>query len=137
MSSPIFLVSSEKTTHEIPRFLIGRSGFLSECSEGTVEINAKAGIIEKILEFYKHYEASDPEKMHKPLPSHSLQGLIPAWDYAFIELDTEVLLELTQASETLKLQGLLELCCAKIASLIRDKTPEELEDLFSIKKADI
>lgn len=137
MSTPQFLVSSEKTTHEIPSFLIRKSGVLSECSEESVEINAKAGIIEKILEFYKHYQDKDPENVHKPLPSHNLQGLIPAWDYAFIELDTEVLLDLAQASESLKLQGLLELCCAKIASLIRDKSPEELEDLFSIKKADI
>lgn len=134
MLNPLFLVSNEKTTHEVPSTLISKSIFLSNFSEQSIEIDARSEILEKILEFYKHYEKSDPEKVPKPLPSNNLQELIPPWDYAFIELDLSILLELTQACEYLKLQSLLELCCIKLTTIIRNKSPEDLSEIFNIKK---
>jgi S-phase kinase-associated protein 1 len=50
----------------------------------------------------------------------------------FITLDNEKLAHLTLAANYLDIKPLLDLCCAKITSYIKNKTPEEIRQNLGI-----
>lgn len=56
-----------------------------------------------------------------------------AWDEQFISQGTqEEILELILASNYLDIKSLLELSCAKVATMIKGKSPEEIRETFGI-----
>jgi len=59
---------------------------------------------------------------------------VQAWYANFVEngMDQEMLFELTIAANFLGVKPLLELASAKIASMIKGKTPEEIRRTFNI-----
>ncbi|KAJ0974701.1 hypothetical protein J5N97_016666 [Dioscorea zingiberensis] len=59
---------------------------------------------------------------------------IEEWDKEYIEkADLNLLYRLLQASTTMSIMGLMNLGVARVASLIRGKTPQEIRELFKIK----
>lgn len=50
----------------------------------------------------------------------------------FVDVDQEVLFELILAANYMDLKPLLDLCCAKVASMIKGKTPEAIRKTFNI-----
>jgi S-phase kinase-associated protein 1 len=133
MSAGGNLMSSENIAFEVTPELKSMSKLFLSGQPDPLKLPIRSSTLEKVLEFCKHYEISPPSSIPKPLPSGSLQDVIPAWDFAFIELETDLLLELTEASELLKIQSLLDLCTAKLASLIRESSCEQIQKMFNIK----
>lgn len=54
------------------------------------------------------------------------------WFATFTDKDQSIIFELILAANYLDIQPLLDLCCAKVASLIKGKTPEEIRRTFNI-----
>lgn len=55
------------------------------------------------------------------------------FDSKFIDIDDlEVVFDIIMAANYLDIKSLLDLSCAKIATLIRGKTPEEIRKTFNI-----
>ena len=55
------------------------------------------------------------------------------FDSKFIDIDDlEVIFDIIMAANYLDIKSLLDLSCAKIATLIRGKTPEEIRKTFNI-----
>ena len=52
--------------------------------------------------------------------------LVDPWYAEYINLDQEVVFELSAAANYLSIEPLLELSCAKIASLIKGKSIQEM-----------
>jgi S-phase kinase-associated protein 1 len=52
------------------------------------------------------------------------------------ELDQEVLFELVLAANYMDVKSLLDLACAKVASMIKGKTPEEIRTTFNLTPKD-
>lgn len=89
--------------------------------------------------------------------SSNLRDLVDAWDVAFIEggdaaaaassvtpphplhtaapsaAQQEVLFKLLLAANYLNIKSLLSLTCAKVASLIKGKTPDQIRSVFGIR----
>lgn len=89
---------------------------------GRIELpNLALPVVRKSLEFCEHYRSSNPKEIARPLVSLDLTECgVDAWDASFIELDTlQELVDLTVGATFLELQGLLVLCCAKLAILDR------------------
>ena len=133
MSTGVSVVSVENIVYEATTELRRMSGLLSSANSESIKLQIRSSILEKVFEYCKHYEKSPPPSIPKPLPSSPFQELIPPWDFAFIELETELLLELTEASSILKLFPLLELCLAKLASIIRENSCEKIKSIFNLK----
>lgn len=93
----------------------------------------KVGIMKKALEYcYYHMEvpASD---IQRPLHSTNLRECgVCDWDADYIEVEQELLFELIMAADALHMQSLLDLACAKVASMIKGKTTEEVRKQFNI-----
>ena len=88
---------------------------------------------EKILEYLTHFNGQSPPEIDKPLTSTDLKNVTDEWSANFIDkLLLEDLLNLTVASNFMGINSLLDLCCAKISSLCKDKNEEEIIKIFNI-----
>jgi len=95
--------------------------------------NVKSTILQKVIDYCKHHRDEPPEEIQKPLKSHVLTECgVTDWDNTFVTIEQEVLFELILAANYLDIKCLLDLTCAKVASLIKGKTPEEIRQQFNI-----
>mmetsp|Transcript_6882 Transcript_6882/g.874 ORF Transcript_6882/g.874 Transcript_6882/m.874 type:complete len:84 (+) Transcript_6882:248-499(+) len=62
-----------------------------------------------------------------------MHDVVPSWDSAFVDIEQEVLFELILAANYLDIKPLLDLTCAKVASMIKGKSPEEIRRTFGIE----
>ena len=133
------LVSAEGNTYEVEENVACKSQLIKNMVEdaGTAEEiplpNVKSEILEKVIEYARHYKDSNPQEIEKPLKSAMLQDVVPAWDANFVELEQEVLFELILAANYLDIKSLLDLTCAKVASMLKGKTAEEIRRQFNIE----
>ena len=58
--------------------------------------------------------------------------ICPEWDAKYCEIDQEMLFETILAANYMDIKSLLDLSCAKVAALIKGKTPEEIRKTFNI-----
>jgi S-phase kinase-associated protein 1 len=50
-----------------------------------------------------------------------------------LEIDQSLLIELIMAANYLNIKDLLDLTCAKVASMIKGKSPEQIREMFGIE----
>ena len=62
-----------------------------------------------------------------------MSEIVSQWDADFIEIDQETLFELILATNYMDIKPLLDLCCARVASMIKGKTPEQIRKVRSLK----
>ena len=62
-----------------------------------------------------------------------MHSLVDPWYADYINVEEEELFELILASNYLDINPLLELACAKVASLIKNKSIEEIRKFFNIE----
>jgi S-phase kinase-associated protein 1 len=133
------LISAEGTTYEVEEQVACKSQLIKNMVEdaGTNEEiplpNVKSEILEKVIEYCRHYKESTPQEIEKPLKSAVLSEVVPSWDANFVELEQEVLFELILAANYLDIKSLLDLTCAKVASMLKGKTAEEIRRQFNIE----
>ncbi|KAF4727623.1 suppressor of kinetochore protein mutant, partial [Perkinsus olseni] len=95
--------------------------------------NVKTAILAKVIEYCKHHKDNPPDEITKPLKSTSLAECgVSDWDCEFVNIEQEILFELILAANYLDIKSLLDLSCAKVASMIKGKTPEEIRQQFNI-----
>ena len=88
---------------------------------------------EKIKEFLAHYNGVPPPEIEKPLISNEMKNLTDEWAANFIDkMPIEDLVNLSIAANYLSINSLLDLCCAKMASLCKDKNEDEIYKAFNI-----
>ena len=79
-----------------------------------------------------HMEDVVAPKIQMPLVTNDLEMEVSdKWDCCFIGLEnTSDIFEIVRAAGYLVIPSLLDLACAKIASLIKGKTPAEIRKTF-------
>lgn len=128
----------------VPKNIIGMSGFFwelcndlhlySDCDEGDtddVPVQVSLPIFKLIVEFCEHYLNEPLEKIPKPL-NDDLSNIVSKWYSTFVDKDQQIIFDLITSSNFLDIKPLLNLSCAKIASMIKGKTPEEIRKTFNI-----
>eukprot|EP01017_Pseudomicrothorax_dubius_P049925 TRINITY_DN935_c0_g2_i3.p2 TRINITY_DN935_c0_g2~~TRINITY_DN935_c0_g2_i3.p2 ORF type:complete len:131 (+),score=53.75 TRINITY_DN935_c0_g2_i3:306-698(+) len=96
--------------------------------------NVKTSILRKILEYCDKHKNDTPPEIEKPLKSNNLYDVVPQWDADFISLpNLEDIFEVILAANYMDIKSLLDLACAKIATLLKGKTPEEIRRQFNIQ----
>ena len=64
-----------------------------------------------------------------------MKNLTDEWSAGFVDkMSTEELVNLTVAANYMGINSLLDLCCAKVASLCKDKSDEEIYKNFNINE---
>ena len=95
--------------------------------------NVKGNILQKIKEYLEHYENEEPKQIERPLPSQKFEECVDPWDFKYIDVELELIFELILGANYMDIKPLLELASAKVASLIKGKSTEEIRKLFSIQ----
>ena len=142
-SSEIYvtLVSSENTKYKIPVNILYISNMISNMLDYDLSnddddniplLNVNDRCLTKIIEFMKYYHNNKMNDIEKPLKSSDLKQIIQEWYADFIDVEQDFLFELINAANYMDIQPLLNLSCAKVASSIKNKTPEEIRKIFNI-----
>lgn len=93
------------------------------------------GLVHDFLEH--HAEQGSYKEFERPLQG-DLQMLLDAWDYKFVQdlmsagSRFDQLFGVLNAANFLAISPLKELCCAAVADLVRDKSENEILELFGI-----
>ena len=95
------------------------------------ELDEKNG--ELIKEYLTHYNGESPKEIEKPITSNEMKNLTDEWSSTFIDkLSLEDITNLTVAANYMGINSLLDLCCAKVATLCKDKNEDEIFKMFNI-----
>lgn len=95
--------------------------------------NVKRPILEKVVLFCTHLKDNASPEIEKPLKSVEMSSVVDPWYAQYIDLEQEILFELIMAANYLDIKPLLELSCAKVASLIKNKSIQEIRKFFNIE----
>lgn len=125
---------------EVPRQVAEMSVLVREMladddSDESPEIplpNVQKETLAKIVEFCQHHVNDPMPEIEKPLKSQNLADSVGEWDAQFIDVDQSMLFSIILAANYMDLPSLLDLSCAKVASMIKGKTPEEIRRTFNI-----
>lgn len=137
----VHLILQDETRCNVSREIAQMSLLVKEMLEededdDTPEIpipNVSKEIMSIALEFAKHHVHDPMAPIEKPIMSDKMKDIVSPWDADYIDkLDHSTLFSLILAANYLNIPALLDLSCAKVASLIKGKTPEEIRALFKI-----
>ena len=68
------------------------------------------------------------------MPSSNLNEVIDEWDVNFINsIELDGIFDLINAANYMDINSLLDLACAKIASLMKGKSAQEIRAMFNIE----
>ncbi|KAG2607765.1 SKP1-like protein 1 [Panicum virgatum] len=159
----VTLISSDHERFEVPEAAATMSQTIRHmiedgCTDGGIPIpNVTARTLAKVLEYCNHHvtaaaaaaaAAANPESSagaaaaaaagSESAGCSSNAGKddgadLASFDKAFVEVDKDTLYDLLLAANYLNVKALLDLCCQKVADMIRGKTPEEIRQAFGIK----
>ena len=95
--------------------------------------NVKSQILKIIITWLDHYADTEPREIEKPLLSNNFNECVDAWDFNFIDLELDLIFEILLAANYMDIKPLMELASAKVASIIKGKSPEEIRKVFNIQ----
>jgi len=90
-------------------------------------------IVEKVIQYMNYHVNHPPRKLEKPLKSGNLRELVDEFDAKFTDVDQETMFKLLLAANYMDVKSLLLLMCAKVASLMKGKTPDQIRKTFNIR----
>ena len=132
------LKSSEGEIFAVPKKICMMSLLIKTMAEGDQEaddiplLNVKSAILKKVIEYMRYHADNPPKDIEKPLRSPNMAEVVSQWDADFIDVDQELLFELILAANYMDIKSLLDLTCAKVASMIKGKNVEQIRRTFSI-----
>jgi S-phase kinase-associated protein 1 len=95
--------------------------------------DVRGDVLKKVVEFLVHWKDGEPKSIPKPLPSANLKDVTDEWNADFImALELPFTYDIINAANYMDVKPLLELSCAKVASLMKNKTVEQIRDYFNI-----
>ncbi|CAI2383513.1 unnamed protein product [Moneuplotes crassus] len=139
MSTMVKLISQEGEIIEVDQETVMLSVLIKSMIDdsGTEEDiplpNVSKSILEKVLEFCKHIKEHPLQEIEKPLKSANLRDIIPEWYDDFVDVEQETLFEVILAANYLDIKPLLELACAKVATMVKGKSVLDVRKTFNIE----
>ena len=92
-----------------------------------------ADILKLIVEYLKHHDGKVPQEIAKPIRSVKMERIVDdRWDATFIDnMSKKTIFQVILGANYMDLPSLLHLGCAKIATLIKGKSPEEIKNILA------
>jgi len=127
------LISGDKQSFSISERAAKLSGLISDMLEeddnddGEIPSiplpNVSGSVLGKVVDFMIYHIDNPMQDIEKPLKG-KIEEFICQWDIDFLNIDSALLTELVMATNYLNIKPLLDLTCAKIASMIKGQSPE-------------
>ena len=134
----IKLKSSDGKDYDAVEIGCKKSKYLKKLIEGgkseIVLDQIKGEILEKVVEYLKYYSDKDFPTLPEILKTNDLKSEVNEWDFSFINpISYENTFHLINAGAQLELDHLYNLACLKIAAFMKGKSPEEVNEEFTIE----
>lgn len=132
------LVSQEGEKFKVSKKIAISSELVKTMAEGDKEENeiplpnVKSSVLRKVVEYMKYHVDNPAREIEKPLKSTNMSEVVSQFDADFVDVDQEVLFDLILAANYMEVKPLRDLCCVKVASMIKGKTPEAIRETFNI-----
>ena len=139
MNKKVLFLTSDGHTVEVEREIASKSEWVKNIVDGSeVDDNIplpgiKKATLLKVIEYCTYINTNVPPQIDKPLRSNELSDIVDPWYAEFVNLEQEVLFELILAANFMDIKSLLELACAKVASLIKGMTIPQIREFFNIE----
>lgn len=141
----LHLVSKEGTIIDAPIEPMKASILIEKMLDGgeddddkTIPLpNVSSHILRLIVDFLKYYYTDKMDNIPKPIPSVDLEDFITKEWYAnFVnKMSNMEIFELISAANYMDIEPIISLGCAKIASMIKGKTSEEIRNIFNVEES--
>ena len=94
----------------------------------------RGDILELVVNYLEHHNGKKPEEIAKPLRSVKMDRIVAdQWDAVYInKMSKKTIYKVMLAANYMDLPSLLNLSCAKIATLIKGKSPEEIKAILDV-----
>jgi S-phase kinase-associated protein 1 len=138
-SQIVELVSQEQEKFPIDRKIAKMSELVKTMADGDADEkliplpNVRSSVLGKVVQYMKFHANEPAKEIEKPLKSANMAEVVSQWDADFVDVDQELLFELILAANYMDIKPLLDLTCAKVASMIKGKTPEQIRRTFNIQ----
>jgi S-phase kinase-associated protein 1 len=139
MTNTIELISKDGQTFVVDADAIFMSQLIKDMVEDNEDEvpripvpNVESKVLAKVIEYCEYHHDKPIEEIEKPLKGN-IDDLICDWDKKFLNVEQQELIEIIMASNYLNIKSLLDLSCAKIASMIKGKNPEQIREMFGIE----
>lgn len=110
----------------------------ADASASEIDLQIDGPILAKIVEYMNHHKGTEPPIIEKPLRSKEMSAVVKdAFDATFIDgidnsgANRQDLYDIILAANYLNINGLLNLGCAKVASLIKGQPLEKIKDILA------
>ena len=133
VAQTVALISEDGQTQRIVPDAIKNYAILRQAAtQGTRLAAIKGSVLARVVEFLARAHGEKPLKpIPKPLPSTDMKQVTNAWAAEWIDaLDVPMLVEVGNAAANLQVTPLAELSGAKLASLIKGRTHDEIRSIF-------
>jgi S-phase kinase-associated protein 1 len=135
----VFIASDGSTTAHVPIEHAHQSLLLRDMLDGNEDEeipiplgNVDAATLHLVASYLELRHGNPPTEIERPL-REPLFSIVDEKDKRFIEaLDEEAVLKLVTASNFLNHPALKSLSCARCADWMKDKTVEEIRDMFGL-----
>ncbi len=94
--------------------------------------NIIGNVLQKVVTFLDYTVNTALPEIDKPLKFDKFDQVVPEWFCKFIDIDQEMLFDIILAANYMDIKSLFDLGCAKVASMIKNKTSEEIRKTFNI-----
>ncbi len=134
-SVKVSLITKENRTLLIDRRFALQSNLIKSMLEERdptdtepIPINFEEKILTKVFAFVEHeLEVEMLPDLPRPVPSDRLEDCMPKWFAEYIKMPSiETIYDIIAAANYLDIPNLVELGCAKVGSLMKNKTIPEL-----------
>jgi len=136
----VMLVSSEKKEYKVNRRAAIQSTLVKTALEEDKEakdvqlIHISGAIVEKVIAYMNYHMDVEPRRIESPLKSTNMKELVDRFDANFVdEMDLDTLMRVLLAANYMDVKALLGLLCAKIASMMKGKTADQIRKTFNIR----
>jgi hypothetical protein len=122
------------------KMLATMTGDEGEDAELKLDVDSDSKSVPLVIKYCEYHKDVAPSTLPMPLMKH-IDEYLDEWDKNFIyenlvsktdETKHEALLEVMSAAHYFDCEDLLNLTCAKVGSMIQDKTPEAIRALFHL-----
>jgi S-phase kinase-associated protein 1 len=95
-------------------------------------------ILKLIVEYLIHHKGKVPAEIAKPIRSVKMEKIVEdSWDAEFINKQPKrTIFQIILGANYMDIKSLLHLGCAKIATMIKGKSPEEIKKILSEEDTD-
>ncbi|MFS7927780.1 putative S-phase kinase-associated protein [Helianthus anomalus] len=130
----IVLKTSDGETFEVEELVVLESQTIKhmiedDCANTTIPLpNVTSKTLSMVIEYCKKHVESTKSEDKK-----TAEEDLKAFDSEFVKVDVDSLFDLILAANYLNIKSLLDLTCQTTADMIKDKTPEEIREIFNIK----